>query len=93
VVWFGEAVVDVSGLTLVTRLAGPSTAGKALSALEFVSPAGLATGSIVTPAPLHSFVVRGTLVLLGGGFAGLALAHAVRFRRFDRAMPEPDPES
>ena len=45
------------------------------------------------PAPPHSFGVRGTLVLLGGGLAGLALAHAVRFRRLDRAMPEPDPET
>jgi hypothetical protein len=91
VVGIGKAVVDVSGFTLVTRLAGPGTAGKALGALEFVALAGLATGSIVTPAPLHSCGVCGTLVLLGGGLAGLALAHAVRFRRLDRAMPEPGP--
>ena len=92
-VWIGKAVVDVSGFTLVTRMAGPGTAAKALGALEFVSLAGLATGSIVMPAPPHSFGVRGTLVLLGGGLAGLALAHAVRFRRLDRAMPEPGPET
>jgi MFS family permease len=77
VVGIGKAVVDVSGFTLVTRLAGPGTAGKALGALEFVALAGLATGSILTPALLHSFGVRGTLVLLDGGLAGLALAHAV----------------
>ena len=93
VVGIGNAVVDVSGFTLVTRLAGPGTAGKALGALEFVALAGLATGSILTPALLHAFGVRGTLVLLGGGLAGLALAHAVRFRRLDRALPEPGPET
>jgi predicted MFS family arabinose efflux permease len=89
----GNAVVDVSAFTLVTRLAGPRTAGKVLGALEFVALAGLATGSILTPLLLHMFGTRGTLALLGGGLAGLALAHAVRFRRLDRAMPAPGPET
>jgi hypothetical protein len=92
VVGIGNAVVDVSGFTLVTRLAGPRAAGKVLGALEFVALAGLATGSILTPLLLQVFGVRGTLALLGGGLAGLALAHAVRFRRLDRAMPAPGPE-
>ena len=81
VIGIGNALVDVSGFTLVTRLAGPRTAGKALGALEFVALAGLATGSILTPLLLDAFGVRGTLVLLGSGLAALALAHAVRFRR------------
>jgi hypothetical protein len=92
VVGIGNAVVDVSAFTLVTRLAGPRAAGKVLGALEFVALAGLATGSILTPLLLQVFGVRGTLALLGGGLAGLALAHAVRFRRLDRAMPAPGPE-
>jgi MFS family permease len=92
VVGIGNAVVDVAAFTLVTRLAGPRTAGRVLGALEFVALAGLATGSILTPPLLHVFGVRGTLALLGGGLAGLALAHAVRFRRLDRAMPAPGPE-
>ena len=93
VVGIGNAVVDVSAFTLVTRLAGPRTAGKTLGALEFVALAGLATGSILTPLLLHLFGTRGTLALLGGGLAGLALAHAGRFRRLDQAMPPPDPEA
>ena len=93
IVGIGNAVVDVSAFTLVTRLAGPRTAGKVLGALEFVALAGLATGSILTPALLHAFGVRGTLALLGGGLAGLAAAHAVRFVRLDRAMPAPGPET
>ena len=92
VVGMGNAIVDVSAFTLVTRLAGPRAAGKVLGALEFVALAGLATGSILTPLLLQVFGVRGTLALLGGGLAGLALAHAVRFRRLDRAMPAPGPE-
>lgn len=93
VVGIGNAVVDVSAFTLVTRLAGPRTAGRTLGALEFVALAGLATGSILTPVLLHMFGTRGTLALLGGGLAGLALAHAVRFARLDRAMPAPGPET
>jgi MFS family permease len=92
VVGIGNAVVDVAAFTLVTRMAGPRMAGKVLGALEFVALAGLATGSILTPPLLHVFGVRGSLALLGGGLAGLALAHAVRFRRLDRAMPTPGPE-
>jgi hypothetical protein len=93
VVGIGNAFVDVSCFTLVTRLAGPRTQGKVLAALEFTALAGLATGSIITPLLLNVFGVRGTLALLGGGLAGLALAHAARFRRLDRAMPAPGPET
>jgi len=93
VVGIGNAVVDVSCFTLVTRLAGPRTQGKVLGALEFTALAGLAIGSILTPLLLNLFGIRGTLALLGGGLAGLALAHAARFRRLDRAIPAPGPET
>jgi hypothetical protein len=93
IVGTGNAVVDVACFTLVTRLAGHHTAGNVLGALEFVALAGLATGSILTPLLLHLFGTRGTLALLGGGLAGLALVHAARFRRLDRAMPAPGPET
>jgi hypothetical protein len=88
----GNAVQDTGCYTLVTRLAGPRAAGRVLGAFEFVVLAGLATGSILTPPLLHAFGVRGTLALLGGGLAGLALAHTVRFMRLDRATPAPGPE-
>ncbi|MBO0817807.1 MAG: cyclic nucleotide-binding domain-containing protein, partial [Actinobacteria bacterium] len=93
VVGIGNAVVDVAAFTMVTRLAGAGTAGKVLGALEFVALAGLATGSLLTPPLLHEVGVRGTLALLGGGLAALALAYAVRFRRVDRALPAPGPEA
>jgi hypothetical protein len=78
---------------MVTGLAGPGRAGKALGALEFASLAGLATGSLVTPPLLHAVGVRGTLTVLGGGLVVLALAHAARFRRLDRSMPAPGPDA
>jgi MFS family permease len=93
VVGLGNAVVDVAAFTMVTRLAGSGTAGKVLGALEFVALAGLAAGSLLTPPLLDAVGTRGTLALLGGGLAGLALAHAARFGRLDRTMPAPDPEA
>jgi CRP-like cAMP-binding protein len=88
----GNAVEDIGCFTLVTRLAGPRTAGRVLAALEFIALAALGIGSIVTPLLLNVLGVRRTLALLGGGLAGLALAHAVRFMRLDLAMPAPGPE-
>jgi hypothetical protein len=88
----GNAVQDTGCYTLVTRLAGPRAAGRVLAAFEFIVLAGLGAGSILTPLFLNAFGVRGTLALLGGGLAGLALAHALRFIRLDRAMPTPGPE-
>lgn len=93
IVGIGNAVVDVSAFTMVTRLAGPGTAGKALGALEFAALAGLATGSILTPPLLDAAGIRGALTVLGGGLVVLALAHAARFRRLDRAAPGPGPEA
>jgi len=93
IVGIGNAIEDVAGFTMVTRLAGPGSAGKVLGALEFVALAGLAAGSLLTPPLLDAVGPRGTLALLGGGLAVLALAHAARFRRLDRAVPAPDPEA
>jgi predicted MFS family arabinose efflux permease len=88
----GNGVEDVGSYTLVTRLAGPRAVGRALGAMEFVILAGLATGSITAPPLLHALGARGTLALLGGGLAVLALAHAIRFARLDHAMPGPGPQ-
>jgi MFS family permease len=88
----GNGVEDVGSYTLVTRLASPRAAGRVLGAMEFVILAGLATGSVAAPPLLRAFGARGTLALLGGGLAALALAHAVRFARLDHSMPAPGPQ-
>jgi predicted MFS family arabinose efflux permease len=88
----GNAIEDTASYTLVTRLVSPRAVGSVLGALEFIVLAGLGIGSIATPLLLDAFGVRGTLGLLGGGLAALALVHAVRFMRLDRAIPAPGPE-
>jgi Cyclic nucleotide-binding domain len=86
--------MENSGALIGPLLAGGLLAVAAPAAAMAAAAGSLAaaTLSILTPWFLHAFGVRGTLVLLGGGLAGLALLHAVRFRRLDRAMPAPGPE-
>ncbi|MGH3277454.1 MAG: cyclic nucleotide-binding domain-containing protein, partial [Streptosporangiaceae bacterium] len=92
VVGAGNAVEDVGVFTLVARSVSVRVAARVLCAKEFVAQAGLSAGSIAAPLLLDALGIRDTLVLLGGGLAGLALAHARRFARLDRAMPAPGQE-
>ena len=92
VVGIGNAVEDVGLFTLLARSASPRSGGRVLGATEFVVQAGLDAGSVAAPWLLHVFDVRGTLALLGGGLAVLALAHVRRFVRLDQAMPAPGQE-
>jgi hypothetical protein len=92
VVGIGNAVEDVGLFTLLVRSASPRSGGRVLGATEFVIQAGLGAGSVAAPVLLHSLGIRGTLSLLGGGLAVLALAHARRFVRVDKSMPAPGEE-
>jgi hypothetical protein len=92
VVGAGNAVEDVGVFTLVARAVSARAAARVLCAKEFVAQAGLSAGSIATPLLLDALGIRDTLALLGGGLAALALVHARRFARLDRAMPPPGPE-
>jgi MFS family permease len=92
VVGVGNAVEDVGLFTLIARCASPRSGGRVLGATEFVCQAGLGAGAVAAPLLLHALGVRGTLGLLGGGLAVLALAHVRRFVRLDLAMPAPGQE-
>jgi predicted MFS family arabinose efflux permease len=93
VVGVGNAIEDVGLFTLLARSASPRSGGRVLGATEFVVQTGLGAGSVAAPPLLHSLGVRGTLALLGGGLAVLALAHVRRFVRLDKAMPAPGEEA
>lgn len=92
VVGLGNAVESVGVFTLVPRLVSHQVGGKVGGAKEFTSEAGVAAGALCAPWLLHGLGMRGTLALLGGGLAVLALAHARRFARVDHAMPPPGEE-
>ena len=91
VVGIGNAVEDVGAFTLIARLAGPRVVGRVLAAIELMVLVGVGIGSVVAPPLLDALGMSGTLGLLGGGLAALALGHSARFGRLDRTMPAPGP--
>jgi MFS family permease len=91
-VGIGNAVEDVAGFTMIARLAPPKMVGRVLAATELVALTGIALGSLAAPLLIATIEVSGTLAVLGGGLAVLAMANLLRFRRLDRTMPAPGPE-
>ena len=88
----GNAVEDVGAFTLLTRLLSPRMTARVLGVLELVALGGIGLGSVAAPSLLDAFDMRGTLALLGLGLTGLTIAHARRFARIDRTMPQPGKE-
>jgi len=88
----GNAVEDVGGFTLVTRLLSPRMTARVLGVLELAALGGIGLGSVAAPSLLDAFDMRGTLALLGLGLTAVTLVHARRFARIDRTMPQPGEE-
>ena len=92
VVGIGNAVEDVGVFTLLTRLLSPRMAARVLGVFEIAALGGIGLGAVAAPLLLDAFDMRGTLALLGLGLTGLTIAHARRFARIDRTMPQPGQE-
>jgi Cyclic nucleotide-binding domain/Major Facilitator Superfamily len=88
----GNAVEDVGAFTLLTRLLNPRMTARVLGVVELAALGGIGLGSVAAPSLLDAFDMRGTLALLGLGLTGLTIAHARRFARIDRTMPQPGKE-
>jgi Major Facilitator Superfamily. len=88
----GNAVEDVGAFTLLTRLLSPRMTARVLGVLELAALGGIGLGTVAAPSLLDAFDMRGTLALLGLGLTGLTIAHARRFARIDRTMPQPGQE-
>jgi cyclic nucleotide-binding protein/MFS transporter len=88
----GNAVEDVGGFTLLTRLLSPRMTARVLGVFEIAALGGIGLGAVAAPALLDAFDMRGTLALLGLCLTGLTILHARRFARIDRTMPQPGRE-
>ena len=88
----GNAMEDVGAFTLLARLLSPRMTARVLGVLELAALGGIGLGSVAAPSLLDAFDMRGTLALLGLGLTGLTIAHARRFARIDRTMPQPGKE-
>ena len=88
----GNAMEDVGAFTLLARLLSPRMTARVLGVLELAALGGIGLGSVAAPSLLDAFDMRGTLALLGLGLTALTIAHARRFARIDRTMPQPGQE-
>jgi hypothetical protein len=88
----GNAVEDVGGFTLLTRLLSPRMTARVLGVFEIAALGGMGLGAVAAPSLLDVFDMRGTLALLGLCLTGLTILHARRFARIDRTMPQPGRE-
>jgi hypothetical protein len=88
----GNAVEDIGGFTLLTRLLSPRMTARVLGVFEIAALGGIGLGAVAAPSLLDAFDMRGTLALLGLCLTGLTILHARRFARIDRTMPQPGRE-
>jgi len=88
----GRSVVDVAGRTLLQRVIPRAVLSRVLGVLEGVSMGGLAAGSILAPAMIAVFGIRGALVAAGGALALLTALAWPRLAQADRAARVPGPE-
>jgi MFS family permease len=81
VLGFGNALLDVSGYTLVNRLVPDHLAGRAWGAFSALGAAVVALGSLAAPFLVSSFGLAGSMVLTG---AVLALTPVLTWRWLSR---------
>lgn len=81
VVGFGNALLDISGYSLVSRLVPDHLAGRAWGAFHALSAAVVALGSVAAPLLSGALGLSGAMVLTG---ALLVLAPALAWRRLRR---------
>jgi MFS family permease len=85
----GRSLLDVSGRTLLQRLAPPELLARTFGALEGISMAALAIGALLAPFFVNTLGARAALVCVGA-ILPLALALSfVRLRAVDAAATAP----
>jgi MFS family permease len=88
----GNALVDVSGFSLMARLAPDEILARAFGVFEALIALSVGLGSILTPAVIAAIDVRGALIALGCVCPLAAAAGWRRLRRIDRTIGARDAE-
>jgi MFS family permease len=86
----GNAILDVTGNTLLQRLVPSDVLGRVFGAFTGLALATAGVGCIVAPALIETLGSRGTLFALGALLPSLALLAASRVRAIDRAAIPPE---
>jgi MFS family permease len=90
VLGIGNVLVDVSGFTLLQRVAPDEVLGRVLGVLESVFAMTVGAGAALAPLLINEFGTRGALVATGTLLPALALVCWPMLARIDRgaALPE-----
>jgi MFS family permease len=89
VVGAGNALFDVTTVTLLQRAVPEHLLGRAFGALETAVIVGLATGALAAPVLEALAGPAGSLAVLGGALALVAVASSLPLRRLDARLAAP----
>ena len=92
VIGVGNALLDVSGFSVMARLAPDEVLARVFGIFEALIALTIGLGSILTPVAIDAFDVSGALVVLGSVCPALAALSWLRLRRIDRSMGRRDEE-
>ena len=89
VVGFGDAVLDVSGYTLLQRIVPDAVLARVFGVHNAITLATVGIGSLAAPAVIAGLGARGALIASGLALPVVAALLATRVRALDRAAPPP----
>ena len=90
VIGVGNALLDVSGFTVMARLAPDQVLARVFGIFEALIALSIGIGSIVTPLAIEALGMRGALLALGSVCPALAALAWFRLRAIDASMEERD---
>jgi MFS family permease len=88
IIGLGNAILDVSGFTVIARLAPDEVLARLFGIFEAMVALTMGLGSILTPVVIGAVGVRGALVVLGSLCPLLAVLAWTRLRSIDRSIRE-----
>lgn len=92
VIGIANALLDVSGFSVMARLAPDEVLARVFGIFEALIALAIGLGSILTPLVIDGLGVRGGLVVLGSVCPALAALAWLRLRRIDRSVVRRDEE-
>jgi MFS family permease len=91
-VGIGNAILDVSGYTLIQRTVEDRVLGRVFGVFEILVSCGAAAGSIAAPLLLHELGIRHALLVTGAILPILAVLCRRRLQAIDRTVSVPEAE-
>jgi MFS family permease len=92
IVGIGNAVLDVSGFTLMQRTVDEHVLGRVFGVFEILVAAAVALGSVLGSLQVEVIGIRWALVVSGAFLPALALLCSRRLRAIDAASAVPEPQ-